>query len=174
MALQPKHTGWISAAGEIGFILVASLSVWAAILLSLLYIPGIPTGAIHWPALVILYWACYQPRWLPLIMVFIMGVLCDLLSGTELIGLTAFIAILLSILLRSQNALILSLPFWMVWLIVAGLMFCWRMFEIMAQGLMIGVWPSPMTWLVSVLLSALAFPLVAILLAPLRRAEFRF
>lgn len=174
MALQPKHTGWISAAGEIGFILLATASVLAAILLSLVYIPGVPVGAIHWPALVILYWSCYQPRWLPLLVIFGLGVLCDLLTGTELIGITAFTGISLSVLLRSQHALILALPFWTVWLIISGIIFFWRFTEVVAQGLIMGIWPSLLIWLISVVLSSLAFPLVAILLAPLRRAEFRF
>ncbi|HCM83763.1 MAG TPA: rod shape-determining protein MreD [Alphaproteobacteria bacterium] len=173
MLPQHKPSPWLYTAGEIGFFLIAGASILAAILISLIYIPALPPGAIHWPALVILYWACYQPRWQPLLLIFIMGILCDLLSGASLIGITSFIGVLLATLLRSQNHLLLALPFWAVWLIVSGFLFLWRGIEAMAFGLALGIWPPATMWLGSVLLSAICFPLVAVLLAPLRRAEFR-
>ncbi len=168
-----KPAPWLYTAGEIGFFLIVAVSILAGILLSLVYIPGAPSATIHWPALIILYWACYQPRWQPLWLVFIMGILCDLLSGTSLIGITSFTGVLFAAILRSQNHLVLALPFSIAWLVIAAFMFFWRILEVLAHGWITGIWLPPVMWLGSVLLSALCFPLVAMILAPLRRAEFR-
>lgn len=173
MALQHKSSPWLYTASEIGFFLIVAVSILAAILISMIYIPGLPAGAIHWPALVILYWAAYQPRWQPLLLIFIMGMICDLLSGSPLIGMTSFIGVLFAALLRSQNHLILALPFWAVWLIVSGFMLCWRALEALAYGLFLSILPAPTVWLGSALVSIICFPLLALILAPLRRAEFR-
>jgi rod shape-determining protein MreD len=176
MALGSSHSSapWLHAFGAIGFSFIAAASVFFAILISLIHLPGVPSGAIHWPALVILYWACYRPRWQPIWMVLILGVLCDLLSGSPLIGITAFIGIILVTLLRYQNHLILSLPFWILWGVLAMLIFIWRLLEFLAYGAWLGIWLPASVWLLSVVLSAFAFPVIALLLAPLRRAEFRF
>lgn len=174
MAMPHHKSHWMTAAGEIGFFLIVGASVLAAILISMIYIPALPPASVHWPALVILYWAAYQPRWQPLLLVFIMGILCDLLSGSSLIGITSFIGVLFATILRSQNHLILALPFWAVWMIITGLLLSWRAIELLAYGTIMGIWPPIAMWAGSALISAICFPIVALALAPLRRAEFRF
>ncbi len=171
---RPKSTAWWQVLGDAGFWLMPIASITAALLLSLIYIPGMPPLVIHWPALVMIYWACYRPEWQPTGLVFIFALLCDLLSGTPLIGITALIAVFMTTILRSQNNLFLALPFWMDWIIVSICIFVWRGFEALAQGLFIGTWPHAAMWFTSAFVSALAFPLVAIILSPLRRAAFRF
>lgn len=160
--------------GSAGFWIMPIASLTAALLISLIYIPRMPALSIHWPALVILYWASYRPEWQPTGLVFIFGLFCDLLSGSPLIGVTPLIAVLLTTILRSQNHIILALPFWAVWTITAFGLFFWRGCEALIQGMVMGSWPSAAIWMGSVLLSTLAFPLVALLLTPLRRAAFRF
>lgn len=169
-----KRAPWMQALGDAGFWLMPAASITAAILLSLIYVPQAPTVAIHWPALVILYWACYRPRWQPAGLVFIFALLCDAMSGNPLLGITALIAVLITTLLRKQNHLLLALPFWGVWMIVSVLMVSWRGTEAFVQGALLGTWPTSLMWLGSAGVSALAFPLVAMVLSPLRRAAFRF
>jgi rod shape-determining protein MreD len=171
---RPKNTAWWQVLGDAGFWLMPIISMTGALLLSLIYIPGLPTLIIHWPALVMIYWACYRPQWQPTGLVFAFALLCDLLSGTPLIGITALIAVFITTVLRSQNNLFLALPFWMDWVIVSVCIFVWRGFEALAQGLLLGTWPGATMWFTSAFVSALAFPLVAIVLSPLRRAAFRF
>ena len=168
-----QYTFWESF-GAAGFWLMPIASMTAALLISLIYIPRLSAVAVHWPALVMMYWAMYRPAWQPTGLVFIFALMCDLLSGTNLIGITALIAVLMTTVLRSQNQLFLALPFWVDWAIVAICIFIWRGLEALAQGTLLGTWPSAAMWLGSGLLSALAFPLVAFLLSPLRRAAFRF
>lgn len=160
--------------GAAGFWLMPIASVTAALLISLVDIPRMPALSIHWPALAILYWACYRPEWQPAGLVFFFGLLCDLLSGSPLIGITPLIAIFITTLLRYQNHLILALPFWAVWLIVGICLLLWRGTEAVLYGALLDNWPAAVLWLGSVLLSTLAFPVVAFFLAPLRRAAFRF
>jgi rod shape-determining protein MreD len=159
--------------GDAGFWLVVMLCHFLAITLSLVYIPGLGGAPIHWLALTILYWACYRPEWQPLPLLFVIGLASDLLTGSGLVGLTSFIAVALSVLLLKQKSLLLALPFWALWAVVGLLLLLWRGFEALAQGLVLGLWPPLSVWLLSAVLTALVFPVVAILLAPLRRAAFQ-
>lgn len=138
-------------------------------LLNVTYISGFPGISIHWLALVVLYWASYRPEWQPTLLVFIAGLIYDFMSGTHLVGITPLIAVSMHVLLRNQSHLILAFPFWAVWLITAAMIAIWRGVEALADGLLLGLWPSFGVWFGSAVITALAFPLVAVCMAPLRR-----
>lgn len=169
MAVVPSSVPPFWSREFFGFWIVPAATMLAATLINVTYISGFPGISIHWFMLVILYWASYRPEWQPAVLVFLAGLLYDLVCGAHLVGITPFLAMVAHLLLRSQSHLILAMPFWAVWLVIASIVIAWRGAEALAYGVMLDIWPGAYVWLGSATITALAFPIAALALTPLRR-----
>ena len=152
-----------------GFWIIPAAAMFIAILLNVTYITGFPGVSIHWLILVIFYWATYRPEWQPTLLVFIASLIYDFISGNPLLGVTPFLGVSAHLILRRQTHLLRAIPFWGVWLVTAGMVFIWRTLEAALNGVLLGQWPSLGAWLGSTFITALAFPIVAMCMAPLNR-----
>lgn len=109
------------------------------------------------------YWSAYRPTLVPLWLVFILGLLLDLLSGAP-VGLNAFVLVAARWLVTDQRLFLTGQPFMIVWLgfiIVCAI-------AAAAQWLIYGLlslrWSAPETVAAMVALGAVLFPPVNILL----------
>lgn len=111
----------------------------------------------------IYYWAAYRPTLLPSPVVFIMGLLADIMAGTPL-GLTAVLLVLVHWAISDQRTFLSGQSFPMVWLVfivVNGAV-------VLAQWLVIGLvswgWSSVLSLSPQVIAAVVAFPLLFIIL----------
>lgn len=109
------------------------------------------------------YWSLFRPRFLSIFGLFVIGLFYDILSGLPF-GLTALILIGINILIRSQRKILLHQPFWILWIVyisiavgIGGL--SWGAHSLIRFH-MIPVMP----YIMEVLLSIAAFPLLVPLL----------
>lgn len=111
----------------------------------------------------IYYWSAYRPTLVPLWLVFILGIMLDLLSGAP-VGLNAFVLVAARWLVTDQRLFLMGQPFMIVWLgfiIVCAI-------AAAAQWLIYGAlnlsWSAPETIPAMIALGAVLFPPVSILL----------
>ena len=110
------------------------------------------------------YWAVYRPTLIPPFMVFVLGVIIDLLSGLSFLGLTAFVMLAVQWVVRNQRLYLMGQPFVMIWLGFVLTCFAatcveWVMFSILSWDLQRFA-PAIVTSLISISL----FPFLAVLL----------
>ena len=121
-----------------------------------------------WALIAIFYWSVYRPTLVPPALCFGAGIAIDLLSG-GIIGLNAFIFVVVQLLVRSQRRFLMGQPYVMTWL-VFGLMVLsigliqWGMQSI-AQARILDVLPV----MISALASFFIFPYISLLLNGLHR-----
>jgi rod shape-determining protein MreD len=101
------------------------------------------------------YWACYWPRMLHPAFLFAVGLLEDILSGS-VIGLHAFLYILIYMVVISQRRLILKEPFPVVWAIFAFTALSYTLLSLLAfrifEGHFFFGWQPFSQWLMTVVL----------------------
>ena len=101
------------------------------------------------------YWACYWPRMIHPAFLFALGLLEDVLSGS-VIGLHAFLYILIYIVIISQRRLILKEPFPVVWGIFGFTAFCYTLLTLLAfrifEGHYFVGWQPFSQWLMTIVL----------------------
>lgn len=95
---------------------VPGFSIFVLLLLALVPV-SLPTswaaGGL-WPLLGLFYWSLVQPRLVPLLFVFCIGLLCDLALNVPL-GCYALVFICLHVLLTTQRRFLVGQGFWLVW-----------------------------------------------------------
>lgn len=122
----------------------------------------------YWALIAIFYWAVYRPTLVPPVLCFGAGLAIDFLSG-GIIGMNAFIFVVVQLLVRSQRRFLMGQPYVMTWL-VFGLMSLavglvqWIMQSI-ASADMFPIWPV----LMSALASFFIYPYISLLLNGLHR-----
>jgi len=116
----------------------------------------------------IYYWAIYRPDLMPLLMIFLLGILQDLIGG-GLIGLQAFILIAAFGFVSRQRRFFHGKSFGVVWW---GFMLVGLFAAILQWGFVIGIeqrWVSPWPVFFSYLLSVAIFPILAIAMVAVHR-----
>jgi rod shape-determining protein MreD len=109
------------------------------------------------------YWSIFRPSVLPFWVAFILGFMVDLVSG-NLLGLNAFLFVLSMLVISSQRRYLLSQPFAAQW---AGFLCVALAVECIRWGVMMLVnWAflSPASGLVSAVLSAVLYPVTALIM----------
>lgn len=114
------------------------------------------------------YWAVYRPHVMPLYMVFLVGLLEDILTGAPL-GMNALIYLMAFGLVASQRRFLLNKSFGVVWwgfMLVAATVAGLRLLVIAAMG---GMMPDPMPGLFSYFSTVAAYPFLTVLFASVHR-----
>lgn len=116
----------------------------------------------------IYFWVIFRPNLMPLPLVFLLGILLDILSG-GLVGLNTFCFMLVALLVNSQRRFLLGQSWQVIWagFFVAVLMF--QSVQIIAYSLARWQVPSIGQAVASVVVSVLAYPLLLIPLMGLNR-----
>lgn len=110
-----------------GFLIDA---VPALSLLALVFMAALPTslpvylrvGGI-WPLIGITYWSLVRPRAMPMLLVFIFGLMTDIVTFLPL-GLHAALFVVARYLLRRQRRFLVGQGFWVLWVAFALLSLC--------------------------------------------------
>ncbi len=110
--------------------------------------------------MVLYYWAVYRPAILPPLLIFIIGLTYDFLSGFP-IGISSFIFIILYKSVSSQRHIIIDQPFIVIWLAYvvvssASLLAQWGLF-----GLLNFQWTPFMPVILAIIAGGLLFPIIA-------------
>lgn len=108
------------------------------------------------------FWAVYRPSFLPALVVFILGITADMITGAP-IGVGAIILVTLHWAISNQRAFIAAQSFPMVWLIFAIIYAGVTIIEWLIFGLVNLGW-TPMKTIVSQFISGIvAFPFLMII-----------
>ena len=111
----------------------------------------------------IYYWAIYRPTLMPAWLVFIAGILLDLLSGVP-VGLNTIVFMLIQWSVRDQRRFLMGQNFLMIWIgfvvlsVMAGLL-QWAMFGLVNWG-----WPPLTPLWMSTAFGGSIFPFVCVIL----------
>ncbi len=123
-------------------------------------------GSIHAPffLMAIYYWAIYRPTLIPPWFVFAAGLMIDLLSGIDTVGISALVFVVVQWVVADQRRYLMGQSFLMIWIgfmivSTAAMVMSWVVF-----GLLTGGWLPPRPLGFSILLGMALFPLVSILL----------
>ena len=109
--------------------------------------------------IVIFYYAIFSPRRLNVFMVFILGLLADLLSSSVL-GLNAFIYVAMFFMANLLQAYVCTFSFKQLWIVFCILMFICDVICAWLARLSTGVWVSASFWLVQYVFICLCYPVV--------------
>lgn len=113
------------------------------------------------------YWSIYRPNIVPPVLIMVVGVLFDFVSGQPYIGLSAFILLLVQWIIKDQRLFLMAQPFIVIWLgfaltcfaaaILEWLLFSVLSFKIVAilpamaeAGISILIFPA-LAWIMSML-----------------------
>ncbi len=113
--------------------------------------------------MVIYYWAIYRPMLIPPILVFIIGLCLDLVSGFP-VGISAFIFLIVRQIISDQRLFLTGQPFMVIWLgfillSVAVAIVQWCLF-----GLIYLQWTPVKPVFLTAVAGALLFPVIAVIL----------
>jgi rod shape-determining protein MreD len=152
--------------------LVPGVSTLLFAILSLLpfHIPGFGSIAPSFVLMAVYHWTIYRPDLLPLFVIFIIGVLLDLLNGSPYVGLSALVLLLVRTAVLTRRRLFIGRPFAQLWLgflvVAAGSFFLeWVFVSAMHATLL-----EPRLFLFQTLITAACFPIGSYLLALAHRA----
>ncbi len=113
--------------------------------------------------IVIYYWSVYRPALLPPILIFIIGISLDFISGLPA-GLSSFIFLIMNNIVSNQRLFLTGQPFMIVWLgfIIVGfstLLIQWFLF-----GLINLQWTPIEPVMLAIISGVLLFPVVSLIL----------
>lgn len=152
---------------EAGVRLVAPFSLMAVLFIfSAISFTFPVTGSVKAPLLLmaIYYWAIYRPTLLPVWLIFLAGLLMDLISNLPL-GLTALVFVLAQWIVIDQRRYLMGQSFLMIWIGFAIVSAAVALIQWGLFGLLSGSrWPSPRPLGFSFLFGVALFPLISLLL----------
>lgn len=141
-------------------------------LLSLLpfHVPGFGSIAPGFALMAVFHWSVYRPDLLPLSVVFLAGLLLDLLNGTPYVGLSALVLLLVRTGVLSQRRVFSHRPFSILWLgffgaAVGAFTLEWAFVSLMQVHAM-----TPRPFIFQTLITTACFPIGSYLLALAHRA----
>lgn len=139
---------------------VVYLILLVLLFLSLVNIPALQTGEIRQGFFLIglYFWTIYRPHMLPYILVFLAGLLMDLVAG-GLLGLHAFCFMVLSMIIRGQRRFLLGQSWQMVWAGFFVAMTITQIFQAAAYAIASAAMPDFWRLGSSILLASLFYPL---------------
>ncbi|HNQ91434.1 MAG TPA: rod shape-determining protein MreD [Alphaproteobacteria bacterium] len=149
---------------------VVYLGLLFFLLLSLVDIPMISSGEIRQGFLLIgmYFWTIYRPHILPYPVVFMMGLLLDILSG-GLIGLNALCFMVLTMIVRSQRRFLLGQSWQMVWAGFFVAVIVVQSFQTAVYAATSAVMPVFWPYAANIVLTGLFYPLFHPVLMALNR-----
>lgn len=162
--LRYENIRWFARAG-IAQIFIILLLLFSMVSFSLPYTDTVRPLFIIIP---IYYWSVYRPSLMPVIFVFMLGLIIDFVSGFP-VGIHAIIFVIVQILIKSQRLFLMGQPYLMFWLgfavISSGVYFFqWLFFTIRYFNLM------PIAdVLASNIITILLFPITALILTFIQR-----
>ena len=112
LAADHKNGFW----WQIGLEAVPALSVFVLLLFAMIPVrlPSAWSPGGLWPLAGLFYWLLVQPRLMPVLVVFVIGLLCDLALNMPL-GCYALCFILLHVILTTQRRFLVGQGFWLIW-----------------------------------------------------------
>lgn len=153
-----------------GRLMVPHLLLLALLLLNVVALPLLPTGAVkpQFVLMAVYYWAIYRPTLLPPSFCFMIGLLMDVLSGMPP-GINALVLVMTQWLVRDQRRFMMGQPYstiWAVFGLVSVLAICaqWGMY-----GLVHMHWSPLLPVLSGALISLFLFPFITLLLVAAHR-----
>lgn len=140
------------------------------LLLNLAHLPFMSEAGTR-PAFLLIgiyFWVIFRPNFIPLPLLFLLGIFLDILSG-GLVGLNTLCFMLVALLVNSQRRFLLGQSWQVIWagFFVAALMV--QSIQIIAYGLSEWQVPSLGQALASVVMSVLSYPLLLVPLMGLNR-----
>lgn len=120
-------------------------------------LPGMSTVAPNLPLMAVFYWSVYRPDLMPFGVVFLMGLLSDVLTGAPL-GLGALTLLLAAWMVSSQRRFLLRRPFFIQWIGFCLVAAAALMVEWAAACLWATAWIDPHPQAFRTLLTAAIFP----------------
>ena len=139
-------------------------------LLSLANIPLFGSGAVR-PAFLLIglyFWTITRPSLLPVPMVFLIGLVFDIVSAS-VVGTHTFAYMLIVMLVRSQRRYLLGQTWAVLWVGFAAASVILGAIQMLVYTLSSGSMPSVLLFVGGVLVSALAYPLMTPLMIGLNR-----
>jgi rod shape-determining protein MreD len=157
----------ISLAGQVVPTVTALVFALASVVP--LHIPGFDVVTPAFALMALFHWTVYRPDLLPLGVVFLLGILLDLLNGTPA-GVSALTLLAARTLLLERRGLFVNRPFAVVWggflvFAVASFVFEWLIISLLHRTLL-GIRPI----LFQTVLTVACFPVGSYLLASIHRA----
>ena len=119
--------------------------------------------AVPFLTITVYYWAAYRPTLLPVLAVFILGLLLDIMGGTP-IGLNAILLVLLHWAISDQRAFLSAQSFLMVWLVFCVVSTGVIIVQWAITGLVNLGWASIALLWPQMLAGIVAYPMLTILL----------
>lgn len=134
-------------------------------LLNVITLPIPFPGAVKIPFILmaVYYWSIYRPTLIPSALVFIAGLLLDLLLH-EPVGLNALILVLVHWLIVDQRSFLIGQSFLVVWFIFVLLNSALTLVEWVISGMINWQWVSFTTILPELLIGLVVFPIVCVVL----------
>ncbi|HEV2162318.1 MAG TPA: rod shape-determining protein MreD [Stellaceae bacterium] len=157
-----------------GFVarMVPGTTTMLFVLLSLLpfHVPSFGSIAPAFALMAVFHWSVYRPDLLPPIIVFIAGLLLDLLNGTPYVGLSALVLLLVRTGVLSQRQVFSHRPFSILWLgffgaAVGAFTLEWAFVSLMQAQVL-----PPRPFIFQTLITTACFPIGSYLLALAHRA----
>ena len=153
---------------------IRALSVYLFIVLlfclNLASIPLLGSGIVR-PAFLLIgiyFWTIARPMLLPMPLVFLLGLLFDVVSAS-VVGLHTFAFTIICLLVRSQRRYLLGQPWPVLWAGFAIAALILGVIQMLVFMLESGVFPSLWLLLANVLVSSLAYPLMTPLMNLINR-----
>lgn len=157
-----------------GFVarMVPGTTTMLFVLLSLLpfHVPSFGSIAPAFALMAVFHWSVYRPDLLPPIVVFMAGLLLDLLNGTPYVGLSALVLLLVRTGVLSQRQVFSHRPFSILWLGFFGTAVGAFILEWVFVSLMQVQALPPRPFIFQTLITAACFPIGSYLLALAHRA----
>ena len=155
--------------------MLATFAVYGVMILLLLTLMAnwsLPYFSVMKPQLFLIavfYWTLYRPRFLPAPMIFVAGLLLDLMTPAVPMGTHAFSYLLIAGLMRPRRRMIMGQPFIAVWIWFALAAFI----DLVVKVLIIGALsPTPIqiwTLALAAFVTVLSFPLLLMVFVLLQR-----
>lgn len=151
-----------------------SLATFLLVLLSVTPLPIPSYGAVApaLPMIAIYYWATHRPDLLPFTVVFVAGLLLDILAGGPL-GLHSFVFLICHFLVVTQRRLLVGQPFLFLWCGFVVVQLLATFLEWMAFGIYANDIQSIGPALISGMITMALFPMIAWLLLQMQRGLLR-
>ena len=144
----------------VSYILMFILLILSAVSFAL---PLSVTIEISFMSMIIYYWAIYRPTLIPPLLVFIIGIVLDLLGGLP-VGLNAFIFLTLRQIISDQRLFLMGQPFIVIWLVFAVVSTVVLLFQWVLFGFIHWEWTPIQPVILSIISGTFFFPVVGAIL----------
>ncbi len=153
-----------------GRLLVPHLILMALLLLSVVSLPFLPTGAVkpQFVLMAVYYWAVYRPTLQPPVFCFFLGLLIDILSGMPP-GINAFILVMTQWVVSDQRRFLVGQPYSTIWAVFGLVAIVSVFIQWVLYGLTQWHWGSLLPVFSGALTSMFLFPFITLLLVVAHR-----